>query len=89
MLNPTKAVTKAAGVATPRDCVTSVLERKTQPRIVYAPNYWQWFAHHPNHGLLPRNWRIARPNSNSSAIWAWMSSARTSMRTSSIAGSSD
>jgi hypothetical protein len=43
----------AAGVATPRDCVKSVLERKTPPRIVYAPNYWQWFAHHQSHGLLP------------------------------------
>jgi hypothetical protein len=21
--------------------------------MVYAPNYWQWFAHHQNHGLLP------------------------------------
>jgi hypothetical protein len=30
-----------------------VLQRKRPPRIVYAPNYWQWFAHHKNHGLLP------------------------------------
>ena len=22
-------------------------------RFVYAPNYWQWFAHQKNHGLLP------------------------------------
>jgi len=21
--------------------------------MVYAPNYWQWFTHHRNHGLLP------------------------------------
>lgn len=21
--------------------------------IVYAPNYWQWFSHHRNHGTLP------------------------------------
>lgn len=34
-------------------CVKSVLQRKTPARMVYAPNYWQWFAHHQNHGLLP------------------------------------
>jgi hypothetical protein len=33
--------------------VKSVLRRKTPPRIVFAPNYWQWFAHQQNHGLLP------------------------------------
>ena len=22
-------------------------------RFVYSPNYWQWFTHHKNHGLLP------------------------------------
>lgn len=36
-----------------RECVKSVLQRKPPSRIVYAPNYWQWFAHHKNHGLLP------------------------------------
>jgi hypothetical protein len=36
-----------------RECVKSVLHRKTPARIVYAPNYWQWFAHHQHHGLLP------------------------------------
>jgi len=36
-----------------RDCVASVLKRKTPARMVYAPNYWQWFGHHQNHGLLP------------------------------------
>jgi hypothetical protein len=36
-----------------RECVKSVLQRKTPARVVYAPNYWQWFAHHQNHGLLP------------------------------------
>lgn len=35
------------------DCVKDVLLRKTPARTVYAPNYWQWFAHHRNHGLLP------------------------------------
>ena len=56
MLNPKisiQTVTGAAGVASHRDCVESVLRRKTPPRIVYAPNYWQWFAHHQHHGLLP------------------------------------
>jgi hypothetical protein len=24
-----------------------------QNRFVYAPNYWQWFSHHKNHGTLP------------------------------------
>ena len=45
--------TGAAGVAGHRECVESVLARKAPPRVVYAPNYWQWFAHHQNHGLLP------------------------------------
>jgi len=31
----------------------AVLARRTPPRIAYAPNYWQWFAHHRNHGTLP------------------------------------
>jgi hypothetical protein len=38
--------------ATPRDCVQSVLQRRTPERFVYSPNYWQWFNHHRNHGLL-------------------------------------
>ncbi len=33
--------------------VHDVLERRRPERIVYAPNYWQWFAHNRNHGLLP------------------------------------
>jgi hypothetical protein len=33
--------------------VRRVLQRRHPDRIVYAPNYWQWFAHHRNHGLLP------------------------------------
>ncbi len=27
--------------------------RTINQRFVYAPNYWQWFAHQKNHGLLP------------------------------------
>jgi hypothetical protein len=45
--------TGAAGIASHRGCVEAVLARKAPPRMVYAPNYWQWFAHHQNHGLLP------------------------------------
>lgn len=33
--------------------VADVLARRTPSHIAYAPNYWQWFAHHRNHGLLP------------------------------------
>lgn len=33
--------------------VADVLARRRPARIAYAPNYWQWFAHHRNHGLLP------------------------------------
>lgn len=31
----------------------AILARCTPERIAYAPNYWQWFAHHRNHGTLP------------------------------------
>lgn len=30
-----------------------MIDRTTPDRIVYAPNYWQWFSHHKNHGTLP------------------------------------
>ena len=33
--------------------VRRVLARQRPDRMVYAPNYWQWFSHHLNHGLLP------------------------------------
>lgn len=33
--------------------VQSVLKRKTPQRFVFAPNYWQWFAHQQRHNLLP------------------------------------
>jgi hypothetical protein len=39
------------------DCVRAVLERRDPGRVVYAPNYWQWFTHHRNHGLLPESLR--------------------------------
>ena len=34
--------------------VEKILGRKKPERIVYAPNYWQWFSHHYNHGTLPK-----------------------------------
>jgi hypothetical protein len=30
-----------------------VLRRQMPSQLVYAPNYWQWFAHQRNHGRLP------------------------------------
>jgi len=42
---------------TRRDRVQGVLKRRALNRIVYAPNYWQWFTHHRNHGLLPEEIR--------------------------------
>lgn len=49
----TRPATDTAGIAHHRECVAAVLARKTPPRMVYAPNYWQWFAHHQNHRCLP------------------------------------
>jgi hypothetical protein len=54
MLDPMSQTRLINGLeASHRECVQSVLRRKTPARIVYAPNYWQWLAHHQNHGLLP------------------------------------
>jgi hypothetical protein len=33
--------------------VERVLSNQNPSAIVYAPNYWQWFSHHQNHGTLP------------------------------------
>ena len=33
--------------------IARVMFRKCSGRICYAPNYWQWFTHHRNHGTLP------------------------------------
>ena len=38
---------------TRREAVLKVLRREPAGRVVYAPNYWQWFTHHSNHGILP------------------------------------
>jgi hypothetical protein len=46
MLTPT-------ATSTSQGQIRCALNRQRPARIVYAPNYWQWFAHHFNHGLLP------------------------------------
>ncbi len=33
--------------------LAKILQNKNPDSIVYAPNYWQWFAHQKNHGILP------------------------------------
>jgi hypothetical protein len=38
---------------TPRRCLEAILRREDPGRVVYAPNYWQWFWHHRHHGRLP------------------------------------
>ncbi len=35
----------------------SILEGKFPSRFVYSPNYWQWFRHRQNHGLVPEEIR--------------------------------
>lgn len=42
---------------TPRDVLDLILRRSAPPRFAYAPNYWQWFAHHRSHGSLPEEVR--------------------------------
>ena len=37
----------------PSSNIAKVLKNQDPGRFVYAPNYWQWFAHHQNHGILP------------------------------------
>lgn len=36
-----------------QQCVAAVLGRDDPGRVVYAPNYWQWFSHHQRRGSLP------------------------------------
>lgn len=38
---------------TPRAAILRVLRRQDPGRFLCAPNYWQWYAHQRNHGLLP------------------------------------
>jgi uroporphyrinogen-III decarboxylase len=35
------------------EAVQAVLKRETPSRFVFAPNYWQWFAHQQNHNTVP------------------------------------
>ncbi len=51
--NPPQPLSDSRGIVGRRAVVESVLRRETPPRFVYAPNYWQWFSHQLNHGLLP------------------------------------
>ena len=38
---------------TGREAVRKILNREDPGRIVYAPNYWQWFTHRQNQNTLP------------------------------------
>lgn len=33
--------------------VEMVLQNQKPSGFVFAPNFWQWFSHHQNHGILP------------------------------------
>jgi hypothetical protein len=33
--------------------ILKILGRQNPGQYIFAPNYWQWFSHHKNHGLLP------------------------------------
>jgi uroporphyrinogen-III decarboxylase len=35
------------------ESVLAVVARRRPARIVYGPNYWQWFSHHKQHQTLP------------------------------------
>ncbi len=37
----------------PKDEIGLVLKNELPSRFIFAPNYWQWFAHHKNHGIFP------------------------------------
>jgi len=37
--------------------IERILRNETPSGFVFAPNYWQWFAHHKNHGILPEEIR--------------------------------
>ncbi len=41
----------------PKDEIGLVLKNEVPSRFIFAPNYWQWFAHHKNHGILPEEIR--------------------------------
>lgn len=43
-----------------REIVRKLLKNEFPPRFIFGPNYWQWFAHHLNHGILPHEIRNCR-----------------------------
>ena len=45
---------------TPNSEIEMILSGKEPSRFVYAPNYWQWFKHQQDHGLLPDEIRHCR-----------------------------
>ena len=45
---------------TSRQAIEAVFRREDPGRVVYAPNYWQWFAHHQRHGSLPVELSLCR-----------------------------
>jgi hypothetical protein len=47
------AVSRAGDRMSPRQSLQGILRRDDPGRVVYAPNYWQWFFHHRHHGRLP------------------------------------
>ena len=36
-----------------KENIVKILNNQIPSGFVYAPNYWQWFSHHKNHGILP------------------------------------
>lgn len=40
-------------ISTRSNDVERILNNQNPSHFVYAPNYWQWFSHHQNHGILP------------------------------------
>jgi hypothetical protein len=40
-------------ILNPQSNIARVLNNQDPESFVYAPNYWQWFSHHKNHGILP------------------------------------
>jgi hypothetical protein len=45
---------------TPAQEIMKILNGELPSRFVYAPNYWQWFKHHQNHGIVPDEIRHCR-----------------------------
>jgi len=40
-----------------KSIIEGLLRNETPSRFIFGPNYWQWFAHHKNHGILPEEIR--------------------------------